>query len=279
MRATDAIAAVSAALGLVQPEVTDLPGGVANRTFRLRDAHHDLVLKLAGESTAELGAHAASELAMQSLAADRGLGSPVVLADAVRGLIVSRHIAGRIPDAAEMRLPRFAGRVGAWLARLHAADVPTDLPSIELAERANGYLRGLIAARADPFVESLLRELEVRRAGLTQPLRLAACHHDLHHRNFIDDGSALFVVDWEYAGPGDPAADLASFIAYHRLGPGAIDALLHGYGDAGDAIRRRVEALGWIFDCLCYGWNAAASLAGLIIDPDEQAQIAARLVR
>jgi thiamine kinase-like enzyme len=110
-------------------------------------------------------------------------------------------------------------------------------------------------------------------------VRLAACHHDLHHRNFIDDGRRLLAVDWEYAGPGDPAADLASCIGYNGLRADGIDALLAGYGHAGAELRERVAQLAWIFDCLWFGWNAAAGLAGSAPDANEQASLEARLAQ
>jgi len=44
-------------------------------------------------------------------------------------------------------------------------------------------------------------------------------------------------------------------------------------------MRQRIGALGWIFDCLWYGWNGVAALEGLAIDGAEQAALAARLAR
>ena len=129
----------------------------------------------------------------------------------------------------------------------------------------------------DTETVELARELARRRAALPAPARLAPCHHDLHRRNFLDDGRRLQVVDWEYAGPGDPGADLASCIGYHALDAAATEALLDGYGGVDAALRSRIAALAWIFDCLWYGWNAAAELAGLAADPAEQSRLAARL--
>ena len=86
-------------------------------------------------------------------------------------------------------------------------------------------------------------------------------------------------VDWEYAGPGDPAADLAACIRYHDLDSAGIDALLGGYGEDSPALRARIAELGWIFDCLWFGWNASAAAAGLPVDGRQQAQLAARLAR
>jgi thiamine kinase-like enzyme len=53
-----------------------------------------------------------------------------------------------------------------------------------------------------------------RRLG-ARPLR--PCHNDLLSANFIDDGERLWIVDWEYAGMGDPYFDLANFAANHEL--------------------------------------------------------------
>jgi aminoglycoside phosphotransferase (APT) family kinase protein len=276
-RLAAAIAAAAAALGLERPEVTALEGGIANRSVRIRDARHDLVLKLAGDGAPGLGARAASELAMQSRAAAAGLAPRVMLADAARGFIVAEHAAGRTPGAADLGDARLLRRLGGWIARLHALDPPPSLPAVDFGARAAGYLGLLARDGGDVRAGALLAALEARRRRLPAPARRAACHHDLHRRNLIDDGERILAVDWEYAGPGDPAADLAACIGYHALDAAAIDALLDGYGPSGGAMRARIDALGWIFDCLWYGWNATAALEGLAVDRAEQAAIAARL--
>lgn len=273
-----AVAAAIATLGLRDPEVTALAGGALNRSFRVRAGREDLVLKLAGDAAPALGSSRRSEFAMQELAAGAGLAPPVVLADEARGFIVSRHASGRMPAASDLQDPRMLARVGAWIAALHALPPPAGLAIVDFGERASGYLAMLQAHSPGGFPARLARELAARRLALPPPARLAACHHDLHHRNLIDDGGGrILAVDWEYAGPGDAAADIAACIGYHRVGAGGIDALLAGYGRAGAELRERLASLGWIFDCLWFGWNAAAGLAGAAPDPDEQARLAARL--
>jgi aminoglycoside phosphotransferase (APT) family kinase protein len=272
-----AVAAASAALGLARPEVTPLPGGVANRSFRLREGGRDFVLRVAAEAAAGLGAGGQAEVAMQSLAAAAGLAPSIVLADPGGRFIVMRHAAGESPGAAAMQDARLLRRIGAWLARLHALAAPAGLAAVDFGERAAGYLSRVVAARPDPFVARFARELERRRAALPAPARLAACHHDLHRRNLIDDGERILAIDWEYAGPGDAAADFAACAGYHDLGADGLAALLEGYGGAERVLRSRIDALAWIFDCLWYGWNAAAALDGLEPDRGEQARLAARL--
>jgi aminoglycoside phosphotransferase (APT) family kinase protein len=272
------IAVIAAELGLVRPVVTPLPGGLANRTLRLQDGRHDYVLRLAGDPGESLGACRELESAMLGLAAAAGLAPGIVLARPAEGLIVMQHVGGRTPDREDLRDPGFLVRVGAWIARLHALP-PPPLPPIDFAARAAAYLDEMQARSPSAEVAAIARRLAARQSALGPAARLAACHHDLHHRNFVDTGAALVVLDWEYAGPGDPAADLASCIGYHGPGPAAVDALLAGYGEDNAALRARLDALGWIFDCLWFGWNGVAALAGLGADPDLQARLGARLSR
>ena len=273
------VAAAIEALGLAHPVVTPLAGGILNRSFRVREGDEDLVLKLAGDAAPALGASRRSEFAMQALAAGVGLAPPVVLADEARGFMVSRHASGRTLSAGDMQDARLLARIGAWIAALHALPVPAGLAVVDFGERAASYLSRLQADSPGRFPGRLANELAARRASLPRPEQLAACHHDLHHRNFIDDGRRLLAVDWEYAGPGDPAADLASCVGYHGLRDDGIDALLGGYGQGGAELRERVAKLAWIFDCLWFGWNAAAALSGSAPDMDEQAVLAARLAQ
>ncbi|HEU0225282.1 MAG TPA: phosphotransferase [Steroidobacteraceae bacterium] len=272
-----AVAAVAGGLGLVSPEVTALPAGVANRALRLRDARHDLVLRIAGSPAAALGASRGSECRMHALAAAAELAPAVVLARPERGLLVTRFVAGRMLSREDMRDRAILRRVGDWISRLHALPAPPGLPVIDFGARAAACLERVHARAPSPETVELARRLAARRARLA-PSRTVSCHHDLHHRNFIDDGSRLVVVDWEYAGPGDAAADLAACIGYHDLAPSRVDALLSGYGQERAALRARIATLVWIFDCLWYGWNAVAGLEGLPLEADLQARLAARLL-
>jgi len=268
---------IAAELGLEDPQRVELPGGLANRSWRLVDARQDVVVRLAGVTARALGADPESERAMHALAAGIGLAPAIVIARPGDGLLVTRHAAGRMITGADFRSTAMLERVGAWLARLHAEAPPAGLAVVDFGERAAGYLATMQAASASPAAAAIAASLAARRAALPKPARLAACHHDLHHRNFVDTPAGLVAVDWEYAGPGDPAADLASCVGYHALGPREVDALFAGYGAAADGLRGRVAALAWIFDCLCYGWNGAAGVTGLAIDAGEQARLEARL--
>ena len=71
------------------------------------------------------------------------------------------------------------------------------------------------------------------------PIELRPCHNDLLNANFIDDGERIRIVDWEYAGMGDPFFDLGNFSVNHELDAG------RGRDPAGGLRGRGAAALAW----------------------------------
>ena len=67
-----------------------------------------------------------------------------------------------------------------------------------------------------------------REAPGDAPIR--PCHNDLLSANFIVDGDRLWIVDWEYAGMGDPFFDLGNFAVNHELDADGEQTLLDAYG-------------------------------------------------
>lgn len=272
------IAAVAAELGLDTPVVTPLAGGRSNRTFRLTDVSHDLVLRVAGTEAGAFGVDHQAELAMLRLAAPAGLAPPVALARPGEGLLVTHFVGGRVLARDDARQPATLARIGGWFARLHVLEPPAGVARIDIAARAAAYLGALRAQGPS----ALVRELELRlarlRGALRPPRRLTACHHDLHHLNLVDTGESLVALDWEYAGPGDPAADLAACVCYHDLDPEQCGALLGGYRVGSRSLVARLGPLCWVFDCLWYGWIEIAATRGIAPDAQRRQQLIDRLM-
>jgi thiamine kinase-like enzyme len=61
------------------------------------------------------------------------------------------------------------------------------------------------------------------------PRPSAPCHNDLLTANFMHDGSRLRILDWEYAGQGDPLFDLANLASNTGFGDGDEERLLEAY--------------------------------------------------
>jgi thiamine kinase len=270
-------AAMAAELGLHEPQVIGLCGGLANHSWRLRDGRQDLVLRQAGRSGL-LGADRHAELAMLRMAAAAGLAPPIVLARPAEGLLVTRYVDGPVLSLEELRQHAMLVRIGKWFGALHALSPPQGLTAVDFGARAAQYLEQLSARRSAAFLRRLKQALKARRASLPAPRRLVACHHDLHHLNIVERGDELIALDWEYAGVGDPAADLAACIGYHNLDCGQTEAILAGYGGDSQSLRRRLLTLGWIFDCLWFGWLENAARQGIEADASRRQLLIDRLL-
>jgi len=82
------------------------------------------------------------------------------------------------------------------------------------------------------------------------------CHNDVHHLNVVG-GENLRLIDWEYAGVGEPLFDLASACVYHRYGRSQRERLLSTYGAPSDTISwQRLELACWLFDYIRDLWMA-----------------------
>lgn len=79
---------------------------------------------------------------------------------------------------------------------------------IALMPLLDQYWQQSDTARRTPFWLAQLKRL--RRQGEPEPLRLAPLHMDVHAGNIVHTASGLRLIDWEYAGDGDIALELAA---------------------------------------------------------------------
>ena len=124
-------------------------------------------------------------------------------------------------------------RVAESLRRIHeGAPIPGLFVPLRIVEayRALASARGVQIPPDYDVASRIGRRIEV--ACLANPVELRPCHNDLLNANFIDDGERIRIVDWEYAGMGDPFFDLGNFSINHELTPDEDAYLLASYGDA-----------------------------------------------
>jgi thiamine kinase-like enzyme len=210
-------------------ELEALGGGITNRNFTATVDGERYVLRIGGKDTELLGIDRAAEHAASRVAAELGLGPEVVAYVEPEGYLVTRYVEGRVGDVD-------AERVGTALRRLHQGpDLPARFDSFRVVEvyRATAAERGVAVPPAYERAKATADLIERRRAAT--PAR--PCHNDLLNANFIGADGRLWIVDWEYAGMGDPFFDLGNFAVNHELDADGEAALLAAYGsDDGDAL-------------------------------------------
>jgi thiamine kinase-like enzyme len=211
---------------------TALSGGITNRNFLVAGAADGskLVLRLAGNDTHLLGISREVEHAATVAAAGVGVGPEVVAFLRPEGYLVTRFIEGRPVHEPEMRESEHLAEVADALRRVHNGPaIPGLFVPFRIVEayRALALSRGVAIPPEYELAQAIARRIEL--ACLTAPVELRPCHNDLLNANFIHDGARLRIVDWEYAGMGDPAFDLGNFSINHELDTDGDAALLAAY--------------------------------------------------
>ena len=209
--------------------IEPLGGGITNRNFKVDAGDQAFVLRIGGRGTELLGIDRAAEYAASCVAAELGLGPEVVAFVEPEGYLVTRYVGGAAGKVD-------VGQVGEALRRLHDGPaLPGRFDSFRVVEAYRNTARehGVAVPSAYARSKDLADRIERRRSGT--PFR--PCHNDLLSANFIDEGTRLWLVDWEYAGMGDPFFDLGNFAVNNKLGEEGENELLAAYGsDDGEAL-------------------------------------------
>jgi thiamine kinase-like enzyme len=199
-----------------------LGGGITNRNFKVEVGGEAFVLRIGGRDTELLGIDRHAEHVASRIAADLGLAPEVVGFVEPEGYLVTRFVEGEVGrvDVEE---------VGRALARLHGGPAfPGRFDSFHVVEvyRATALARGVAVPASYERAKEVAEAIERRRAGVAP----RPCHNDLLNANFIADSSRSWIVDWEYAGMGDPFFDLGNFAVNHELDEAGERRLLRAYG-------------------------------------------------
>jgi aminoglycoside phosphotransferase (APT) family kinase protein len=223
----DAFAARAVEVTVLEP----LAGGAIQENWRLDVAAtggplagtHVLVLRLDAPSQLAISHGRAAEFRLLGAARDAGVPVPEPLAACADPGVIGRpfFVMRRVPGDADARAltgsaphPGLAAALGAALARLHALRPPEPRldflapPAADAGRAEIAWLRGLLdgIGAAEPALEWGLNRLEASAPPSVPPV---LCHRDFRAGNvMVAEGRLTAVLDWEFAGWGDPAADL-----------------------------------------------------------------------
>jgi len=266
---------------LADGAMTRLTGGLSNQAWRVEHDGWIWYARLGYADAERLGVNRHSECALLAAVAATGFAPDVLACDPRTGLLVTHYIDGRTWQSSDAAEPRNLARIGSLLARLHTMPPAPGIAAVSYAEQARRLASTIPAS--DPTVTVLRHRADQAfdRIERRKPRR-ALCHHDLHHRNVVDTGARLWLVDWEYGGVGDPLFDVAGFLALHELGIAETDLLLDAYGAGAPIDREVLPEARWAFDYVQWLWyrSCLASRpdpAGALAE--REARLASRLLR
>jgi thiamine kinase-like enzyme len=239
-----------------ETHVERLGGGLTNHNFKVTVGGEAFVVRVGGQDTELLGIDRRAEHGAAVVAAAVGVGPEVIAFVEPEGCLVTRFVEGAPVPADEIRSPASIARVAAALRAIH--DGPTVPGRFDPFRVVEAY-RDTVLARGRPApdgfagaktvadrIESALGQREER-----------PCHNDLLNANFIADGGRLWIVDWEYAGMGDPFFDLANFAVNNGLDEAGDHELLTAYlGGIDEDARSRLVVMRFMSDLREAMWGA-----------------------
>ncbi len=230
--------------GAVDPQ--PLHGGITNVNFVVADGNEKFVVRVGGD----IPLHQVmrfNELAASRAAHAAGISPEVTHWEP--GALVLRFIEGKTFGAEDVRQPENLERIVELIRRVHH-DLPKFLRGPALVFWVFHLLRdyaGTLRDGSSRMVPELPRLMEIAQtleAGVG-PIDLVYGHNDLLAANLIDDGTRLWLVDWDYAGFNSPLFDLSNLASNNEFTPEMESGLLQAYfGQPGTgALYRRFAAM------------------------------------
>ncbi|MEM9104282.1 MAG: phosphotransferase [Pseudomonadota bacterium] len=230
--------------GPVEPEA--LGGGITNTNFTVEDAGRRYVVRI-GDDIPEHQIVRSNELAASRAAAAAGISPSVVHAEP--GAMVLEFVDGATLGEADIRDAGRLERLLPIIKRCHR-DIPLHLQGpatlFWVFHVLRNYRRTLEVGDS-PHLPRLpdLNRIAEKLETAVGPIDLAFGHNDLLAANFIDDGSRIWLIDWDYAGFNSPLFDLGGLASNNGFDEALETALLEAYFErrADDELRHRFEAM------------------------------------
>lgn len=237
--------------------VLPLDGGITNRNYRVRTPDGDQVVRLSDPESSLLAIDRENEHRNSVAAAASGAAPDVTAYLPGEGVLVVAWVEGRTftEDDVAANLPRIADACR----MLHGG--PAFVNGFDMFDIQERYLaivreRGFrLPPRYEQFEEHVGR---MRTAMALRSEPRVPCNNDLLAANIIDDGTRLWLIDYEYSGMNEASFELGNIWSESTLPEDALDVLVGAYWQRTDAAaiaRARLWAL-----MSKYGWMLWASI-------------------
>jgi thiamine kinase-like enzyme len=231
-------------------------GGLTNLVFQVGD----YCLRIPGKGTEEYIDRANEAVAARE-AARAGVSPEVEHFDSATGVMVTRFIEGAetmTPEGFRNRKGAPA-RAGEAFRRLHTsgAEFPFRFELFSMIDDYLGILATKDVALPDGYHDVVTEAEMVRAALAAKPVAPVACHCDPLCENFLDTGSRMWIVDWEYSGMNDPMWDIGDLSVEGAFSEQQEEEMLRAYfgGEARPEDRGRMVIYKAMCDLLWTLWG------------------------
>jgi thiamine kinase-like enzyme len=252
-----------------EPAVTPIEAGRTNRNFRVEVDGDAFFLRLSDEDTALLGIDRTAEYEAAIDAAAAGVGPEVVVHLPEHHCLITHWVPGEPLAEGDMDREDVLADVARVVRTIHAGPrIPSTFDPFRIVEdyRRISQERGVPIPGA--FDAAHAHAGRIEQALAVAPVPECPCHNDLLADNFLRGDDGFWLVDYEYAGMGDPFFDLGNLSINNGLSAASQERLLGlMFGEVTDRHRARLELMRIMSDFREAMWGVVQQgLSSLDID-------------
>ena len=233
-------------------EISELSGGLTNRNLKVSTPSGIYVARVSSNDSQLLEIDRQSEFENSKLAAEVAIAAPVYDYVPGGGLLVIGYLPGKTFDSSDVKNNLL--RIAESCRTLHSAR--PFLREFNMFSVQKNYLkivndRGF--RKPDKYDDYQKYADILSKAFAATNTGLVPCNNDLLPANFIDDGSKIWIIDYEYSGNNDPCFELGNIWAEAYLEIDALHELVTAYyGEE----RPDKFARAWLYSVFAkYGWT------------------------
>jgi thiamine kinase-like enzyme len=210
-----------------EPTVTPIEAGRTNRNFRVEVGGAAFFLRLSDEDTALLGIDRTAEYEAAIDAAAAGVGPEVVAHLPEHRCLITGWVVGEPLAEGDMEQEGVLADVAHVVRTIHAGPrLPWSFDAFRIVEDYRRVARDRGVRIPEAFEPAHERAGRIEEAFANAPVPECPCHNDLLADNFLRGEAGFWLVDYEYAGMGDPFFDLGNLSINNGLSEGSQEALL-----------------------------------------------------
>ena len=196
--------------------ISPLEGGITNLNFIVNHGNEKVVVRL-GQDIPEHLVFRSNEINVSKAAYEIGVSPKLIYSET--GVLVLEFIESKTLDASGVQ--KNLKKIIPVVKKIHT-EIPnalSGLPAIFWVFYVIKYYANFLKSKKSKHVgiiDDLLNKSS-KLENLSSPRRIVFGHNDFLAANFLDDGSRIWVVDWEYGGFNDPLFDIGGLASNNNF--------------------------------------------------------------
>jgi len=240
-----------------------IPAGLTNTNYRVEVDGTPFFVRIPGASTDLLAVDRGNELHNTLAAARSGVAPRVAYSLPEWHVFALDWLPATTMSIESLGAAGMPTRLATTLRQLHAGpSFRDDFDMFRLSERYLALVDERDIAIPAGYREHLDRLPRIEAALARHPLAPVPCHNDLLAENWLDDGTRLWIVDYEYSGMNDPAFELGNTCQELGYTPDQVAELCRAY--FGEAMPRLLARLRLQMIMSDVGWTLWAAIQARI---------------